>query len=359
MSYDLSSQLQPLLDRLVAQGDECGIQVAVYQHGDLRINAVAGLADRSKRTPVTSETLFPVFSVTKGIAATVIHRLAERGLLDYDRPLAHSWPEFAMHGKQDITLRETLFHAAGIPQMPDDVSVEDLSDWDLMCFKIADLEPLWPAGTRIEYHPITYGWLVGEAACRATGKSFGQLLMEEICEPLNLDNLFIGLPPGENKPIAVLEDDPAVFSDPVIPPPGTPEPVPARFGSLSSLMNRRDAQEACVPATNGLFTALAGARHYAALLDHTLLPAHRLELAIEAQKPSRPSGEYPNDRALGYHLGQSPVQSETFGHGGHGGSNAFADPRHGLAIGVNKNRLNRGEGTVEILQEIYRLLGLS
>lgn len=40
-----------------------------------------------------------VFSGTKGMAATVIHRLADRGLIDYDTPVAEYWPAFAANGK--------------------------------------------------------------------------------------------------------------------------------------------------------------------------------------------------------------------------------------------------------------------
>lgn len=356
MPTDLSPRLQPLLDRLIAEGSECGIQVAAYHHGQLRVNAVAGLSERASRAAVTPETLFPCFSVTKGIAATVIHRLAERGLVHYDQPLAQTWPEFAAHGKETITLREALFHATGLPHMPEGVSIEDLENWELMCAKMADMVPLWPPGSRIEYHPITYAWLIGEVACRATGKTFSQLFEEEVRAPLKAEGLFIGIPKGLAQPIAVLEDDPAVFPTPVIPPPGTPEVVPARFGSLSSLMNRRDAQESCVPATSGLFTALGAAGHYAALLDHTLLSERQLNLAIQSQSPRRPSEEFPTDRALGYRLGTSPLSTTTYGHGGHGGSNAFADPANGLAIAIFKNRLNQGDSTGEILTEFYRLI---
>jgi len=356
VSVDLSPSLQPLLDRLVEEGTELGIQVAVYHQGQLCINAVAGLADRSTLTAVTQDTLFPVFSVTKGIASTVIHRLTDRGVLDYDRPLADLWPEFAAHGKDTITLRDALSHAAGIPQMPEETSLEDLMDWDLMCSQIAALTPLWTPGTRIDYHPITFGWMIGEVARRATGKPFGQLLDEEIRQPLGVTDIYIGSDEFIGKPIAVLEDDPEVFAEPVIPPPGTPETVPARFGSLASLMNRPVAQAACVPATSGLMSARAMARHYAALLDHSLLSAERLQIAAVRQKPRNPAGEYLTDRGLGYRLGESPAGSMTIGHGGHGGTNTYADPTNQIALAVNKNRLNSGESTNLIIEEIYRLL---
>ena len=36
-----------------------------------------------------------VFSATKGMASTVIHRLVDRGLIDYEAPVAEYWPALA------------------------------------------------------------------------------------------------------------------------------------------------------------------------------------------------------------------------------------------------------------------------
>ena len=68
-----------------------------------------------------------VFSVTKGLASTVIHRLADRGLIDYDAPVAEYWPEFGANGKADITVREVMRHRAGLSQL-NGVSKADLLD---------------------------------------------------------------------------------------------------------------------------------------------------------------------------------------------------------------------------------------
>ena len=75
---DPQATIQALLDDLVASGQERGLQVVVYHRGDLVVDAWAGLADAATDTPVRPDTLFTVYSVSKGITATAIHILAQR-----------------------------------------------------------------------------------------------------------------------------------------------------------------------------------------------------------------------------------------------------------------------------------------
>ena len=85
---DLQQQVQEAIDRLVESGPERGLQVAVYRHGEQVVDAVAGVADPETGRPVTSDTLFFSYSIGKGVASTVVHVLAERGVLDYDTRIA-------------------------------------------------------------------------------------------------------------------------------------------------------------------------------------------------------------------------------------------------------------------------------
>src|SRR5581483_11117811 len=119
-------QAQAVLDRLVASGAERGLQVAAWHNGRQVVDAWAGVADPATGRAVNGDTMFTVFSVTKGVAATAIHILAERGVLEYDAPVARYWPEFAQNGKARVTLRQALCHQAGIPRMPEPVTPEDI-----------------------------------------------------------------------------------------------------------------------------------------------------------------------------------------------------------------------------------------
>src|SRR5438045_783809 len=114
---NVQDHVQVLLDDLVSSGLERGVQVAAYHDVQLVVGAWAGVADAATGRLVDGETLFTVFSTTKGITATVIHVLADHGQLAYDDPIARYWPEFGAHGKDHVTVRHALTYTAGIPQL--------------------------------------------------------------------------------------------------------------------------------------------------------------------------------------------------------------------------------------------------
>jgi CubicO group peptidase (beta-lactamase class C family) len=334
---------QALLDRLVGQGGERGLQLAVYHRGRLVVNAAAGVRDQATGAPVETGTLFPVFSVGKGLTATIIHRLVDRGLLAYDDPIAAVWPEFAARGKEAVTLRQALNHTAGLPYMPAGIGFADLCDWSTMCRAIAALPTAWEPGTMAEYHPMTYGWILGETASRAAGKAFPALLAEEICGPLALENFYMGIPAGVENRIATLEEAP-----PVPAPPADPyrETVPRWALPLAESIARPEIRRACLPGFGAIANALSIARHYAALLPGgvdgvELLSPPRVRLAIEPQG-ARDAGGQPFPWLLGYASADTPFDPDrapgAFGHDGHGGACGLADLRRGLGVGLARNR---------------------
>ena len=356
---DLQAKIQAIADQLVCEGVERGLQFAAYYRGELIANTFAGVANHLTGEKVDENTLFPVFSTTKGMAATVIHRLVDRGQLAYDEPLSKIWPEFAAEGKGAITLRQALNHSAGLPHMPKGIGYGDMCDWTKMCSLIASMKPLWTPGTRIEYHAITYSWTVCEVACRVTGLAFPELIRKEICEPLGLSTMFVGLPEELQSRVAILEEN---VPDPP-PPDDQTQAVPWWIGPLHSMMNRPDARRACIPASNGIMNAMAIAKHYAALLHCglngvELLSPERLREVTEPQKPDFPESEdYSRTQGLGYMLGEpGSIYGETsraFGHSGYGGSTGFADPETGLAVGFTRN-LYKDQPTTRMLMDVLR-----
>jgi CubicO group peptidase (beta-lactamase class C family) len=356
---DLQQQVQQAIEELVESGAERGLQVSVYRHGEQIVDAVAGVADPSTGRQVTSDTLFFSYSIGKGVAATVVHVLAERGVLDYDAPIVELWPEFGAHGKEKATVRHALSQSVGVPGLPSDLTVEDLTDWDKMCAIIADSEPWWEPGTKIGYHAITWGYIVGEIIRRASGKPIPQALREEVAAPLGVTNeLFFAVPAAERSRVARLEDAPGgeeMFGE-------LPEDSPIlKLGpNLSAADANRDEVLGANILAGGTVTARAVARMYAALLGEVdevrLISPERLRevSAVAMSGPDEIFG-FPTSWGLGYSIGQFMSNAQetqhVFGVGGIGGSHAYADTATGTTFALTKNWLTPTFDTAEKVAE--------
>jgi hypothetical protein len=106
-----------LFDRLFRSPRRGGGSLVVRLRGRTVVDIWGGVADPRTGRPWRRDTLGLSFSTSKGVASTVIHRLAERGLIDYDAPVAAHWPEFAAGGKAQITVRQMLSHRAGLDHL--------------------------------------------------------------------------------------------------------------------------------------------------------------------------------------------------------------------------------------------------
>jgi CubicO group peptidase (beta-lactamase class C family) len=361
-------RVQAAIDDLVARGTERGLQVAAYHDGELVVDAWAGLADAPSGRPVDGKSLFCVFSCTKGVTATAIHLLVDRGLLDYDTPIAHYWPEFGRNGKAAITVRHALAHTAGIPQVPEGIGPAMMCDWERTCRAIAGLTPLWQAGTSTGYHAITYGWILGETARRADGRPFAQIVHDEICQPLGITSFYLGIPDSVEQRVATLEIGPPLANVPEPPPDALIwQAIPASVQPLAEWANRPDFRRACIPAANGITNARSLARHYAALAGAVagprLLSPERMQLATTLQTDADDLVVGPGPRkALGYWIGGDPFspfgsRPTVFGHGGAGGSIGFADPDNGFAFALTKTRMVDalpGEGAAAVVARATR-----
>ena len=172
------------------------------------VSAVAGVAGpttglQSPRTRSSSATRLAGSGLDRSA------RARQRGVLGYDTRIAELWPEFGAHSKEGATLRHALSQSAGMPGLPSGLTVEDLTNWERMCAIIADSEPWWRPGTKIGYHAITWGYVVGEIIRRATGKPIPQALQEEVTERLGMTNeLFFAVPAAEQRQVTQLEDAP-------------------------------------------------------------------------------------------------------------------------------------------------------
>lgn len=338
-------------------GKELGAGVAVTLDGRSVVDLWGGYADSERTRAWEKDTLVNVYSTTKGITATCVHRLVDQGLLDLDRKASHYWPEFGHSGKEEIKVRLLLGHQAGLPAIDKPLPPEAIFDWDTMTRALAQQAPLWQPGTKHGYHARTYGWLLGEIVRRITGKSLGTYFCHELAGPLGLD-FHIGLPDEHHERVAFITDVPP-------PPLGVrpnlaeimrtqPESLTARAflnppsHRIPNAANTAQWRRAEIPASNGHGTARSIARLYGALacggtIDGiTVLSKEGIERARTEQSRGPDEVLIVETRfGLGFMM---PVPGATmgpneraFGHPGMGGSLGFADPEARVGFGYVMN----------------------
>lgn len=346
----VTAALQTVLDR-----GETGVAVAAYYRGKLIVNATAGYADVAEKIPVTSETLFPVFSVTKGITALAVQVQAERGHLSVSDPISKYWPEFAANGKASITIEQALSHRAGIPQMPAGVTPELMADWSWMVKEVANLTPVFPPGTTNAYHVLVWGWILGEVVRRTDPKQrpFDVFVREEICDPLKVGNLF-GVPDSDLPRVATLcGGNEPFFNDEY-------HASPMSVFPGANVHNTKVVRQCVDPGAGAIGSAVSIARVFALVAEHGELDGVRL-LSPERVKGLTRLREGARDPerllpipvwfgAAGFWLGGEKGVSdplvgdhrEIIYSPGAGGSIAWADIRDRIAVSICHNNMDAG-----------------
>lgn len=302
-------KLQRILDDAVASGEEHACQLAIYVDGKLFCDLAAGAAD--------TDSFFPLFSAGKGPMITAVLRLVERGTLELDAPLARFWPEFGTNGKEHITLRDVLTHRAGLQRLPPS-SFEEEADWEHMCALLAARAPADAPGTRTHYHALTMGWLLGETASRADGRSFREIIAEEVLRPAGIAEFGYGVTEEDEGKTLPMHYPPELSGEWIV-----------RFS------NDAHIRRGFIPAGNAFGTARALAKHYKAVLEGLIAP-ETLRMALT------PPERDPGDPVLNWErfgLGYILWDGGAFGHGGMLGSEGSAVPERRLALGFTTDTL--------------------
>jgi CubicO group peptidase (beta-lactamase class C family) len=293
------------------------------------------------------DAMFLLFSAGKPFVAVTVHMLAERGLLDLDAPVASYWPEFAIRGKHEVTVRQVLQHRSGLPVA--DTVVGDAMrapSWRLSVRALERARPRTRPGAVAAYHILSYGFLLGEIVQRVTGRDLRTVLRTELFEPLGMHDTHLGL-----------ESPLWTNSVPVV------APATSLGGGLRrEVFNSRLFRGAAIPAATSFSTAHDLARFYQMLLDGGSLDGVRLlrpDTVARAHRPSTREGEL--DRFLrlpirwseGFQLGgpapghrPRPMghhsSPQTFGHNGSNACLGWADPTRRLVMVYLTNRLQAG-----------------
>ncbi|MET9082241.1 serine hydrolase domain-containing protein [Streptomyces sp. NPDC004237] len=325
-------------------------QLCAYVHGRRVVDLWAGEG-------AGGNSLYGVFSSTKGAAHLVVAMLVQDGTLELDRKVTYYWPEFAAEGKGSLSLRDLIAHRAGLIGTDTGFSPQELTDDRAMAERLADQRPFWRPGTAFGYHALVIGALTGEVVRRATGRTLQDVYEERVRAPYGLD-LFLGLPAAHEPrfrttlPLLPTSEQRGLLDSL----PSGPQTLAgiafnehtAEPTDLASLPNDRLVRAKGPASFGGVASARGLAGMYAALLSEVDGKAPLLKEDTVAEFGQIHSVGYDlvarthKSYGLGFQATADTwhpfLGAGTIGHSGAAGSQAFADPRSGIAYGYTRRR---------------------
>ena len=355
-----------------ATDDEVGACVSVVLDGRTVVDLWGGWRDRAMSQPWARDTIVCMMSVAKGVSATCLHMLVDRGEVALDAPVAQYWPEFAQNGKAGVKVRHVLDHTAGLPVLNEKLHPLAMFDHALIVDALARMAPLWEPGTQSGYHVHNQGFLIDEIVRRVDGRTLPQFLRDEVTGPLGLDYRF-GLNATDQARCAdfIQATEGTIFAARN----GDPAKIISRaWDQLPDPLDLNSAQwrEATITSASGHGNARAVARLYGALarggeldgvrlmsaatIDHAITEQHNM-VEVMMQRPYH--------QALGFLLSSEPIVwmgpgGRSFGHHGVGGSIGLGDPdaRLGFAYAMNKMHMrpDNGPRARRLIEAVYQCL---
>ncbi|CAN1324100.1 Uncharacterized protein sll0095 [Linum perenne] len=281
---NVEAKLRQLLVELGNEEVILGVQVCAYKDGKVIIDTAGGVLGKYDPRAVQLDSLFPVFSTTKGVTAGLVHWLVDNGKFKLNDNVVNIWPEFGANGKNRIKVNHILNHTSGLHNAMTNLSGGNplaLCDWKDCLNQIAMEKPEIEPGREQFYHYLSFGWLCGGIIENASRKKFQEILEEAIVKPLNIEGeLYVGIPPGVESRLASLTVDEkdlkklsqATANHPNLPSIFQRDSIGQLLSTIPALFNLLITRRAIIPAANGHCSARALARYYAALVDNGVIP---------------------------------------------------------------------------------------
>jgi CubicO group peptidase (beta-lactamase class C family) len=328
-------RLRKLIRSHIEQGRYPGAQIALARHGRLALYESFGRASVAPDATVRDDTLWLLFSNTKVITAVGVWILVEEGMVRFSDRIADHVPEFARHGKGDITLAQVLSHRGGFPGAG--ASFECWSDHARLRKEVCDFTLEWTPGTRLQYHPRSAHATCAVLIEALTGIDYRDFLRQRVIEPLGLGrDMYVGVPDAEQARCSTIYE-------------------PSAEGQRALEQENTAAhRRAGIPSSGGFATARGMVGLYQMMAAYGRLNGTRLlsRRLIEFVTRNHTGDMFdhnmqmPMHRGLGVHVrgttetirGLGSIASpRTYGHGGVGSSYCWTDPDSGVSFAYITN----------------------
>jgi CubicO group peptidase (beta-lactamase class C family) len=216
-----TQRLMDVLRREVASGRLPGAVAMIARHGQIGLFEAVGQQDPGTGTPMKTDSIFRIYSMTKPVVSVAVMMLVERGQLLLSDPVSRWLPEYANQQvatatglepvRQEATVQDLLRHTAGL-------TYEFLGDSAVQrqygAVKIASRERTNAefsqtlAGVPLQFQPGTV-WaysratdVLGRLVEVVSGQGLGAFLQAEIFGPLGMVDTGFAVPPEQHHRIA-------------------------------------------------------------------------------------------------------------------------------------------------------------
>jgi CubicO group peptidase (beta-lactamase class C family) len=220
MSPALLARIPAKMQTYVDSGRAAGFVTIVVRHGHVASLEAVGYQDIDAKTPMRTDTIFRIASMTKSLTATGVMILVDEGKIGLLDPVEQYLPAYRgikvnpcgesqasqgcdpVNAARPITVLDLLTHTSGLPgQGP--VGTEPLKSLkervDLGAGSVLQAQP----GTKWIYSQIGYG-ILGRLIEICSGKSYTEFLSERIFQPLGMTDTTFSLPAEKQNRLAVL-----------------------------------------------------------------------------------------------------------------------------------------------------------
>lgn len=173
-----------------------GAALSVHVDGKCVLQTSQGFRCRKTGERLEDDAVFVTFSSGKQMTVVAVLKAIERGLLKLHTPVVDVIPEFGANGKGRMNLAHLLTHTSGVASMPPPMPPEDFGDLQAFVAAICRTPPESRPGERVRYSITPAHAVMAEMVRRVDGgeRSFGQIMREDVFEPLGMHDTALGLP---------------------------------------------------------------------------------------------------------------------------------------------------------------------
>jgi len=183
------------IPKAMAEEKVPGLSLALVDRDGILWAAGFGYTDYDQKTPVTTDTMFALCSISKIITAMTVMVAVQDGLLELDVPIIEYLPQFTVNSRfeknphKKITVRHLLSHTSGIAHEAPVGNAREPSYGTLEehVLSVSDTWLRHKVGERFSYSGFGYD-LIAYILQVQSGQPFAEYVKDKVFTPLNMTN---------------------------------------------------------------------------------------------------------------------------------------------------------------------------